>query len=535
MNTITYELLDARLLADRATLSPAPLACSFPAIIVPMQAIIVQTKNKVYTVAKGQFIVLLQAEAEMYIVPGDDHEFSSVYSISFNSYQLTKHENNSLLYTFNVEHLPEHGQVMQFPRQAQDMLHHLLDQFRQSTSVQTTPRLHLLLHELLDTILIISPYDSGFFTHDKAIQHAVSYINQHYRLPLTRSFLAQMTRFNESYFSSLFRKETGWSFAEYLNRIRIDQAKNLLLSTTDKMQEIADRTGFSDGSYLGKTFNKIVHISPSNFRNRRNTTRIAGMQFIGALLAVDIQPVATTHDVFRASLMLHEQMPDIVKLEDFSLIEALKPLAPELILAPTYYYNYPEVMRALEQIAPVITLAWGKMDKIEEVRTVGRLLGRTYEAENWISRIQQKSREAKQLIASFLLPNTTVGLYELWYDGLWMIPHMHVRSAFNLYHLLELKPPKRIKEEVLDPNIHRSKINEQDLPSYAANHMFLIVSTDDTEAFRAKLMQRSVWQQLVHEQGYRIHLLKQSEFWLDDGMLLERQQAIIIDLLTSNP
>ncbi|MNO49526.1 HTH-type transcriptional activator Btr [compost metagenome] len=534
MNTITYELLEARLIADRGMLFPSPLTCLYPTIIVPTQAIHLQTANQRYTLCKGQFIVLLHEMDVIHIKPSEDNEFSPIYGISFKSYQLTKRDNDSMLYHISLEHLPKHGEIMQFPRQAEGMLHHLVDQFHQTPTVPASPRLHLLLHELLDTILIVSPYDSSFFTNDKAIQQAVTYINQHYKLPLTRSFLAQMTGFNESYFSSLFRKETGWSFAEYLNRIRIEKAKHIMLTTTDKMHEIASKTGFSDGSYLGKTFNKIVHVSPGNFRSRQNTTRVAGIQFIGALLAVGIQPIATMHEVLRASLMLQDQIPDIVELEDINMIEALKALEPELILAPTYYYNYPNVMKTLEQIAPVITMAWGKMDKIEEVRTVGRLFGRTYEAEQWVSRLQQQAHEARQLIARSLVPNSTVGLYELWYDGLWMIPHLHVRSAFNLYHLLELTPPRRIQEEVLDPNIHRNKIHEQELLSYAADHMFLIVSTDDTEAFLTKLMQRSVWQELVHEQGCRIHLLKQNEFWLDDGMLLERQLNTLVQLLTSN-
>ncbi len=534
MNTITYELLEACLLADRGAHFPLPLTYSSPTIIVPTQDISLRAERHHYTIRKGQFIILLNVEEGMHLSPLDNKEFSPIYIISFKSYRLTKREHNSLLYHTSEEHLPQHGQIMQFPRQAEGMLHSLVEQFLHTPSGSVSARLHLCLHELLDAILIISPYDSNFFTKDRAIQQAVTYINQHYHLPLTRSFLAQMTGFNESYFSSLFRKETGWSFAEYLNQIRIDKAKHLLLTTTDKLHDIAAKTGFSDGSYLGKTFTKIVHVSPSNFRSRQNTVRVAGIQFIGALLAIGIKPIAAMHEVLHASLMLQEQMPDIVELQDLSFIDVLKSLNPELILAPTYYYNYPDVLKALEQIAPVITMVWGKMDKFEEVRTVGRLFGRTYEAQQWIARIQQKSREAKQLIAHSLAPNTTVGLYELWYDGLWMIPNLPVRSAFNLYHLLGLTPPGRIREEVLDSNLHR-KINEHDLLSYAADHMFLIVSTDDTEAFREKLMQRTVWKEIVQEQGCQLHLLKQSEFWLDDGMLLERQLDTFIQLLISRP
>nr|WP_276562709.1 AraC family transcriptional regulator [Paenibacillus apiarius] len=40
-----------------------------------------------------------------------------------------------------------------------------------------------------------------------------------------------MTGFNSSYFSTLFRKQTGWGFSDYLNRMRVDKAKELLLTS----------------------------------------------------------------------------------------------------------------------------------------------------------------------------------------------------------------------------------------------------------------------------------------------------------------
>ena len=533
MNTIIYELLETRILADHGTLAPTAISCPLPAVIIPEQAVIIHTASSSYRVGKGQFIMLLHEGEYLRIAPAEDDEFSPIYSISFKSYRLVRREADSLYYETSKEHLPKHGEVMVFPRHAESQLHHLLDQFRQTASVQTSSKLHLMLHELLDTILARGLFDSKYITKDRSIRQAVDYINQHYHTAPTRTFLAQKTGFNESYFSSLFRKETGWSFAEYLNRIRIDEAKRLLLGTTDKMHEIAYKTGFADGSYLGKTFNRIVNVSPSILRSRRHTTRIAAMQFLGALLAVGIEPIATTQEVLRSSLLLQERLPGIVAMEELNQIDVLRSLAPDLIFAPTYYYNYPDILRELEKIAPVVMLPWGEMDKFEEVREVGRLLGRTYEAEKWIARLQQKGQEAKRKIDRILSPDMTVGLYELWYDDLWMIPHQRVRSSFCLYSLLELTPPSRVKREVLDPSI-ALRVQEHELAHYAATHMFLIVPFDHTVDYRVKLMQREIWQRLVHEQGCTLHFINLHEFWLDDGVSLEYQLDILVDSLIGN-
>lgn len=325
---LTYELLDLRLLADEGTLSPATLTGLFPMIIIPTQPIVIRTEQRTCRIGKGQFVLLLYPEKDSHIVPSTSEGFMPVYSISFNSYQLAKREKEALLYVIDTAHLPAHGQVMEFPRYAVGLLKILIGQFSQTQKLNAAPKLHLLLHEFLDTIFERKSIDNSFVTNDQAIQQAVTYIKQHFEAPLTRSFMANMTGFNESYFSSLFKKETGWSFAEYVNQIRIDQAKLMLLGTNDKLQDIALKTGFADGSYLGKTFTKYVHLSPSSFRKRKQSNRIVSIQFLGALLALGIQPLATTRELLQSSQLLHRRLPNIVEIESFDQIEVIHQLAP---------------------------------------------------------------------------------------------------------------------------------------------------------------------------------------------------------------
>lgn len=527
---LTYELLDTMLLADEGTISPVVLAGPFPMVIIPTQPVSIRAEKGIYRIGKGQFVLLLHQEQDIYLVPSDREGFAPVYSISFNSYRLAKQERDELLYVIDLTHLPAHGQIMEFPRYAEGLLKNLLEQFQQTQNLNTTPKLHLLLHELLDTIFERKSIDNSFVTNDQAIQQAVTYIKQHFAAPLTRSFMADMTGFNESYFSSLFKKETGWSFAEYVNQIRVDQAKLLLLGTNDKLQDIALKTGFADGSYLGKTFTKYVHLSPSSFRKRRHSHRIVSIQFLGALVALGIQPLATTRELLQSSKLLHKRLPTIVEIESFDQLEEIRQLEPELIVAPTYFYNYPDIMKTLEQFAPVLTIPWGQLDKLEEVRLFGTLLGRTQQAEEWIAKLQQSAKEAREVIQPFLKSDTTAGIFELSHDNLWLIPYLSVRSAYTLFELLGLRAPQTIEQEILQTGKHL-KVTEQDLPVYAASHMFLIVPTDDTESFRAQLMQRSIWQQLVYEQGCQLHLLKLNEFWFDDGFSMELQLDVMVKLL----
>ncbi|MGG4496410.1 AraC family transcriptional regulator [Brevibacillus reuszeri] len=225
MNTIIYELQGTRLLADRGTLSPAALRISYPAIIVPTEAIILRTASAVYQVEKGQFISFRHVEENMSIETAENTEFAPVYVVSYHSYQLTEKTPDSLLYYKREEHLPKQGSVMEFPRPARGLLESLLEQLQQASWVQIAARLNLKLDELLRSIFVSKHYGVSYITQEPSILQALTYINQHFDAAVTRSFMARLTGFNPSYFSSLFRRETGWSFAEYLNRIRIDEAK----------------------------------------------------------------------------------------------------------------------------------------------------------------------------------------------------------------------------------------------------------------------------------------------------------------------
>ena len=81
--------------------------------------------------------------------------------------------------------------------------------------------------------------------------------------PLTR--YAAYCSLSLSRFSHVFRAATGLTPLNYLNRIRIDKAKELLLNTSLSVAEISEITGFSSQNYFGRLFKKQVGQSPTQF------------------------------------------------------------------------------------------------------------------------------------------------------------------------------------------------------------------------------------------------------------------------------
>lgn len=99
------------------------------------------------------------------------------------------------------------------------------------------------------------------------IQLAVTYINTNFRDGLTLEHAAHALSLSPNYLGALFKKHTGASFSEYLNRTRLKYACSLLLSSELTVKEIAFASGYSSLEYFSYVFKKIMHISPGKYRS----------------------------------------------------------------------------------------------------------------------------------------------------------------------------------------------------------------------------------------------------------------------------
>lgn len=100
----------------------------------------------------------------------------------------------------------------------------------------------------------------------KPIRQAKQYINENYNKDINLESVSNLIGFNPAYFSSLFKKETNENFMEYVMKIRIQNAKYLLIQTDKDVADIAADVGYTDLKYFSKLFKKKTGLSPSEFR-----------------------------------------------------------------------------------------------------------------------------------------------------------------------------------------------------------------------------------------------------------------------------
>ncbi|MBO2944910.1 response regulator transcription factor [Paenibacillus sp. F411] len=98
------------------------------------------------------------------------------------------------------------------------------------------------------------------------IQQILQHIHEAYHEDLSLKLLGAQYHIHPVYLGHLFHKETGETFAEYINRYRIEKAKELLRTTPLKVQDISKQVGYWETGYFYKQFKKFAGMSPGDFR-----------------------------------------------------------------------------------------------------------------------------------------------------------------------------------------------------------------------------------------------------------------------------
>lgn len=105
--------------------------------------------------------------------------------------------------------------------------------------------------------------------HNFHINKAICYTCHNYWEPLTIERMAEYLGLNKCYFCQLFKKETGKTYSQFLNEIRIEKSKELLKNTDMSILDIALSVGYNNQNYYTMAFKKITGVTPLKYRNLR--------------------------------------------------------------------------------------------------------------------------------------------------------------------------------------------------------------------------------------------------------------------------
>lgn len=104
------------------------------------------------------------------------------------------------------------------------------------------------------------------------IEEAMRYIRENYNRDISLDEVSREVNISPYYFSKLFKDSTEQNYIEYLTNLRMDKAKELLLTTDSSMKEICSMVGYADPNYFSRTFKKNIGVTPTEYKENKGDT-----------------------------------------------------------------------------------------------------------------------------------------------------------------------------------------------------------------------------------------------------------------------
>ncbi|MDF2614405.1 MAG: Two component transcriptional regulator, AraC family [Clostridia bacterium] len=114
--------------------------------------------------------------------------------------------------------------------------------------------------------------DDTEIVYTKHVKEAITYMEKHYASKIGLSSISEKLGVNKAYFCRVFKQETKENFTDYLNNIRIEKAKDLILNSDLKLYEIAEKVGFTTLQHFNNNFKKIAGVNPLKYKNMHDPT-----------------------------------------------------------------------------------------------------------------------------------------------------------------------------------------------------------------------------------------------------------------------
>lgn len=223
-----------------------------------------------------------ESECEYYYIHFPADAFTTFDCSEIGSIQQIILDNRTLCYQCDPfeNELYEKGSVF-MPREwkvkSQSEQHHLNKRLQEATEVFQKREEHYKLQascKVLEAITVMSSsfadqvlskevQNTSITKNAEKVQGIIDYLHEHYADKVTGDAIGQALNMDFDYLNRLFKKQLNVTIFTYLNRVRVNKAKELLLEGHRKAYEIAGEVGYCDEFYFSKMFKKEVGVSPS--------------------------------------------------------------------------------------------------------------------------------------------------------------------------------------------------------------------------------------------------------------------------------
>lgn len=398
---------------------------------------------------------------------------------------------------------------------------------------------HQLLYCLLERLQAEQIGSAGW-----SMEQSIDYLEKNFSEKISRSQLAAATRVSVSHYSVLFKQLTGYSPNEYLTRLRIHRAIELLLDSEYSLRDIAFQTGYKDEFYLSRRFKQYTGRSPSS-RLARQTQRLATLNppYTSHLILLGIEPTTavldsneyvSTGDVAAPKSMLW--MSEDCTAEQ--LKKALLDTKTELVIASDPLFNHLKFdADKLRIAAPIVTVPWMDQGWQDHFRQIASLVQKSEQAERWLAEFRRNEDEARKLVRNTDVANETITILVIKPKGLFAYGARN--AGYVLYRSLGLKPPQLIQEQIdkHGDRFHSLPLELSDLHEVDGDRMIVILFSDEkgSTAHADDIFQSSAWRELAAVRKNQVYIVDQNDWIPYNPVSISYQLRRAVSLFTSDP
>jgi ABC-type Fe3+-hydroxamate transport system substrate-binding protein len=354
----------------------------------------------------------------------------------------------------------------------------------------------------------------------RAVERSIEYVKQHYQEALTVEQLAYEAAVPRWRYTQLFKELTGQIPLDYINGLRINRAKQLLLLTADRVHEIAQNVGFNSEYYFNRRFKQMVGLAPGKYRNvHRDDLRVVSLFMEDYLCSLGITPIVQwAHSYWgKQDYLGLQDVPTFDVLKDE--VHALSNSNPDVIMLRSCTGWESAHYEQCAKIARTCMVRELGSDWRSTMRILGDWLNRRDAADKAIEHYEKKAAAARSKLSSSM-KGQTVAFLRVSAD---MISVEKSYSAPVMFDDLGMQPHPLVRS--LSVQEARAGVSWEWLSALDADHIFYAFDKWHGEGTDAEKLQvhHPVWQSLRavrDKRAYEVDFMT----WMNHGIIANQKK-----------
>ncbi|WP_336781090.1 helix-turn-helix domain-containing protein [Paenibacillus illinoisensis] len=353
--------------------------------------------------------------------------------------------------------------------------------------------IHTQLHELLQYISE-NRLEANQEKVDPALERSIMYMHRFMGEGISMDQLAKIAGLTPSSYSRSFKKAKDMSPTDYLNGLRIEEAKQQLQQDRCSIKDVAESVGYGNEYYFNRKFKQAVGISPSIYM-KREQLRVATASVLGLehnLASLGLEAIATLNGFTDQELSENEHQHKLTL--QFNKLRQSK---PDLIIADTHHEPYHDILKS---IAPTVLLE--PVQDWKQIHSrIAELVGREKQALNHFKQLEFRTLDVGKRLQQFF-DHERVTLVEV------KPPMIRLQGTINhplshlLYTELGLQPA-----QIAPPEHQWVDYPAERIPLLDTDHLFIhrLSMHPASEKLLRRLKQTSSWNRSPAVLGGNVH------------------------------